>query len=195
MVASVPLDSLPPDSPLDTVNLSDGGPGLPPSIPSSPSSPSSPTSYVREQRRFVLAACGRAGACDACASPDSDQAHEQLACRDVAGFREATIAAQDPRAPTPTRLTLVDPDDAATEFLARWAEDVEQVRRRLTVRRVDGVEVSLVATIASFGEGVATSLAVESIGALSGGAILRSGVHSRAEVEAALARLARLQDH
>jgi hypothetical protein len=61
------------------------------------------------------------------------------------------------------------------------------VRRRLTVRRADGAEVSLLATLASFGCGVATSLAVESIQPLAGGAILRSGVHSRAEVEAALA--------
>jgi len=95
--------------------------------------------------------------------------------------------AEDPRAPTPTRLDLAGPDEAAAAWLAHWAEDVEQVRRRLTVRRFDDVEITLIATIASFGGGVATSLAVESIRAQAGGAILRSGVHPRAEVDAALA--------
>ena len=97
------------------------------------------------------------------------------------------LAAEDPRAPTPARLVLVGPDEETCAWLDRWSEDVEQVRRRLTLRRADGLEVSLVATLASFGCGVATSLAVESIQPLAGGAILRSGVHSRAEVEAALA--------
>ncbi len=114
-----------------------------------------------------------------------------VGCRDVPGFREAALAAQDPRAPTPARIALVGPDDAAYAWLERWAEDVEQVRRSLTVRRADGAEITLVATIASFGEGIATSLAVESVGPLGGGAVLRSGVHSRAEVEAVLAHYER----
>lgn len=110
-----------------------------------------------------------------------------LGFRDVHGFREAMIAAEDPRAPTPTRLDLAGPDEAAAAWLESWAEDVEQVRRRLTVRRFDAVEITLVATLASFGDGIATSLAVESIRSDAGGAILRSGVHPRAEVDAALA--------
>jgi hypothetical protein len=112
----------------------------------------------------------------------------EVGCRDVPGFREAVVAAKDPRAPTPARIALVGPDDAASAWLERWAEDVEQVRRHLTVRRADGAEITLVATIASFGEGIPTSLAVESIGPLGGGGVLRSGVHPRAEVDAALAR-------
>jgi hypothetical protein len=105
----------------------------------------------------------------------------------VSGFREAVAAAQDPRAPTPLRLSLVSPDEEAAAWLERWSEDVEQVRRRVTVRRADGVEITVVATLASYGDGVPTSLAVESIRPLQGGAILRSGVHPRAEVEAAIA--------
>jgi hypothetical protein len=85
-----------------------------------------------------------------------------LRCRDVVGFRDAVIAAEDPRAPTPARLALVGPDEETCAWLDRWSEDVEQVRRRLTLRH-DGAEISLVATLASFGAGVATSLAVESI--------------------------------
>lgn len=108
------------------------------------------------------------------------------AFRNVVGFRNAVLAA-DPRAPAPPRLDLAGPDDEAAAWLSRWAEDVDQVRRRLTVRRFDAVEVTVVATLASFGEGIATSLAVESIRARAGGAILRSGVHPRAEVDAALA--------
>jgi hypothetical protein len=129
-------------------------------------------SRVGRQHGFVLVPAGDSG---------------PLRCRDVLGFREAVLAAEDPRAPTPARLVLVGPDEETCAWLDRWSEDVEQVRRRLTLRHAGGIEVSLVATLASFGCGVATSLAVESIQPLAGGAILRSGVHSRAEVEAALA--------
>jgi hypothetical protein len=134
-------------------------------------------SRVERQRGFALFAA---------AHPDREGGFA-LRCGDVIGFCEAVLAAEDPRAPTPARLVLVGPDEETFAWLDRWSEDVEQVRRRLTVRRADGAEVSLLATLASFGCGVATSLAVESIQPLAGGAILRSGVHSRAEVEAALA--------
>jgi len=113
--------------------------------------------------------------------------HPPVTFRDVYGFREAMLAAEDPRAPTPPRLDLAGPDDAAAVWLEQWAEDVEQVRRRLTVRRFDDVEIIVVATLASFGSGVPTSLAVESIRSQATLAILRSGVHPRAEVDAALA--------
>ena len=132
-------------------------------------------SRVERQRGFVLAPVGH------------DEQAAPLGVREVHGFREAMLAAEDPRAPTPVRLALAGPDDAAATWLERWSEDVEHVRRRLTVRRCDGVEITLIATLASFGEGIATSLAVESIRSRAGGAILRSGVHPRAEVDAALA--------
>ena len=61
------------------------------------------------------------------------------------------------------------------------------MRRRLAVRRADGVEVTLVAARV-VGEGVATSLVVESIRLLDENVLRRSGVHSRAEVEATLAQ-------
>jgi hypothetical protein len=112
-----------------------------------------------------------------------------LRCRDVHGFAEALLSAEDPRAPTPSRLAVVGPDEGALAWLEQWAEDVDQVRRHLTVRRDDGAEVTLVATLATFGSHLPASLAVESIRARSGGAIHRSGVHPRAEVEAALALL------
>jgi hypothetical protein len=108
-------------------------------------------------------------------------------CHDVYGFPEAVQAAVDPRAPTPLRLGLVGPDESASAWLDRWAEDPVQIHRRVALRRADGVEITLVATLASYGEGVPTSLAVESILPIQGGAILRSGVHPRVEVEAAIA--------
>jgi hypothetical protein len=119
---------------------------------------------------------------------DSEGAEGPLRCREVHGFGEAVLAAEDWRVPLPSRLVLHTPDEAAAAWLERWAEDTEQVRRRFTVRRTDGVEVALIATIASFGAGVPTSLVVESIRLVDEGALHRSGVHSRAEVEAALAR-------
>ena len=48
----------------------------------------------------------------------------------------------------------------AMAWLARWSEDEGRVRRTLTVRRCeDGAEVTLVATLCSFGYGVDTALA------------------------------------
>lgn len=116
---------------------------------------------------------------------------ESYACGDVRGFGEAIAAADDPRAPLPPRLALASPSRPLAAWLDRWAEDVEQVRRTLTIRRLaDGRGVTVVATIASFGPGVETSLAVESISPPweEGGPsiILRSGIHPRAAVEAAL---------
>ena len=134
-------------------------------------------SRVEGRRGFILAPID-----------GSDDGRAELGCREVHGFGEAVLAAQDPRAPTPMRVALEDPDEVASAWLERWAEDVDQVRRRFTLlRREDGMEVTLVATLASFGEGIAASLAVESIRPLDGGVIRRSGVHPRAEVEAALA--------
>jgi hypothetical protein len=109
-----------------------------------------------------------------------------LGCSDVVGFDEAVVAAEDPYAETPARVALVGLDEPASSWVADWAEDVEQVRRSLTIRRADGVEVTMVATLAAFGAMVPTSLAVESIRARACRAILRSGVHPRAEVDAAL---------
>jgi hypothetical protein len=111
-----------------------------------------------------------------------------MRCAEVIGFEEAEAAALDPRVAPPARLALVGPDEEAAAWLERWSEDAEQVRRRLVLCSAEGFEITLVATIASFGGGVPTSLAVESIRAALGGDILRSGVHPKVEVEAALAR-------
>lgn len=111
-----------------------------------------------------------------------------MRCADVIGFDEAAAAAMDPRLPPPARLAIESPDEAAAAWIERWSEDADQVRRQLVLCSTEGMEITLVATIASFGHGVATSLSVESIRAALGGDILRSGVHPKVEVEAALAR-------
>ena len=103
-----------------------------------------------------------------------------LVCREVRGFREAMLAAHDPRAPMPSRLVLLLPDAEMGEWLACWSEDSERVRRTITVRRLfDGKQVTAVATLASYGYAVDTSLGVESIAAEAAGPGFRSGVHGR----------------
>jgi hypothetical protein len=116
-----------------------------------------------------------------------------IVCRDVRGFGEALSAARDPRAPAPQRLVIVAPDHAMAAWLDTWAEDAERVRRAVVVRRrVDAAGVSAVATLASHGYGVPTSLAVESISTGDDrDMFLRSGVHPKVDVAAALARLDR----
>ena len=113
---------------------------------------------------------------------------ESLLCGDVQGFREASVAAVEPRAMAPQRLVIIAPEPPMTDWLAEWAEDSERVRRTISIgRRFDGREITIVATLASYGYGVETSLLVESIRAKSEELeIFRSGVHSIAEVEAAL---------
>jgi hypothetical protein len=118
---------------------------------------------------------------------------EPMSCHDVRGFDEALIAARDPLAPAPLRLVLVDTAarerESACAWLDAWAEDTEQVRRSFVIRRaIDGAEIAVVATLASHGFGVPTSLALESVREREGGDILRSGVHLKIDVARALAR-------
>jgi hypothetical protein len=112
-----------------------------------------------------------------------------LGCRHVLGFREAVVAAQDPAAPAPARLVIVAPDPATDDWLARWSEDDTQVRRTLTIcRRRDNSKVTAVATIAAYGHGTDTSLAIESVTLpWRRRSIVRSGVHPKAFLEAVLA--------
>jgi hypothetical protein len=117
----------------------------------------------------------------------------ELGCGDVRGFREAALAAVDPRAAMPSRLVLVGPDAELRDWLLAFAEDTEQVRRALTIhRRFDGKSIRAVVTISTFGYGVETSLAVESVSAPRAEGddedIFRSGVHLKTDIEAALAR-------
>jgi hypothetical protein len=120
-----------------------------------------------------------------------DGGGDPLVCEDVRGFREALVAALDPRAPAPPRIGLVAPEGAGCAWLDRWAEDSERVRRTVTVRRrFDGREIKVIATISSYGRGTETSLSVESVSlddAPPAPWILRSGVHPKTDVEAALA--------
>ncbi len=119
-----------------------------------------------------------------------------IACADVVGFGEALDAARDPRTPAPARLVIVAPDVAMAAWLDTWAEDPDRVRRSVVVRRrVDAAGFSAVATLASHGYGVPTSLAVESISTGEGrGIFLRSGVHPKVDVDAALARFDRFDE-
>ena len=144
-----------------------------------------PPSLAREEG-FVIEASGD-GAREARAARGPGM--PRFSCGDVRGFEDARDAALDPAAPAPSRLVLVAPGDETGPWLERWAEDAEQVRRALVIRRaLDGAEVAIVATLASHGYGVPTSLAVESVRAREDSEILRSGVHLKVDVDAALAR-------
>jgi hypothetical protein len=115
-----------------------------------------------------------------------------LGCREVRGFHEAALASRAPRAAPPARLVLVGLDEAGLSWVAVWAEDCELVRRSITIRRLlDDVEVTAVATLASYGYGVDTALAVESIASAPASecgvpSLLRSGVHPKATIDALL---------
>lgn len=118
-----------------------------------------------------------------------DAGAARLPCGEVGGFVEALAAAADPLAPAPLRLVIVEPAPATSAWIEHWAEDDEQVRREVLVRRAhDGATVAVIATLASHGYGVPTAFAVESVRARLDGEILRSGVHLRVDVEAVLAR-------
>jgi hypothetical protein len=125
-----------------------------------------------------------------------DAGAARLSCAEVGGFPEALTAAADPLAPAPSRLVIVEPAPATCAWIEHWAEDDEQVRREVLVRRArDGASVAVIATLASHGYGVPTALAVESVRARLDGDILRSGVHLRVDVEAVLAREHELGRH
>lgn len=116
--------------------------------------------------------------------------HAPMRCRDVRGFEEALEAARDATAAMPARLVIVDAAIDAGErarlWLDAWSEDTAQVRRAFAIRRAgDGARVLVVATIASHGFGVPTSLSVESVRAEAAGDIARSGVHLTIEAERA----------
>lgn len=117
-----------------------------------------------------------------------------LWCREVRGFHRAAVAAVDPDVMPPAQLVLIGLDDAARAWIAAWAEDSERVRRTVTIRRLlDDREATAVVTLAAYGYGVDTALAVESISVPAGegpAAILRSGVHTKEEIDAMLAVLA-----
>jgi hypothetical protein len=120
-----------------------------------------------------------------------DGSDSEMACRHVRGFREAVEAARDPEARVPAQLVLVMPNRAAALWLARWAEDTRCVRRSVTIRRVeDGEKVTAVASLASYGYGVETSILVESVASSWPGlhGIVRSGVHPKEAIDAVLGR-------
>jgi hypothetical protein len=116
-----------------------------------------------------------------------------LPCKLVRGFQEAVVAAQDPSMPMPSRLVIINPDVATFDWLAAWAEDDQQVRRTLTIRRrSDGATVIAVVTLAAYGYATQTALTVESL-TLPGPRrrIVRSGVHPKSFLDAIRAQYKR----
>lgn len=112
-----------------------------------------------------------------------------MACAAVRGFHEAAGAARDPRLRLPPRLVLRGPNVELDAWLRAWAEDAERIRRSLRIERdFDGHVVTVVATLASYGYGVETSLAVESVCEADALAMIRSGVHPKAMIDAVLGR-------
>lgn len=145
--------------------------------------------------------CGRP-ANDACAAgaraaqPEPLRFHvevgvgQTIACSEVRGFHEAAVAARDARVTAPARLVLVGLDEDARSWVEAWSEDCDRVRRTVTIRRLlDDRALTAVVTLASYGYGVETALSVESVspGPADGiPMLLRSGVHSKAMVQALL---------
>jgi hypothetical protein len=123
---------------------------------------------------------------------DPDDGTGPYLCGEVRGFREALAAADDPRATVPQRLVVMVPDRSMQDFLVRWSEDDRYVRRTITIARLfDEKQITAVVTLSSFGYGIDSSLAVESVAPTSGdedALFCRSGVHPKATVEALLGR-------
>lgn len=113
-----------------------------------------------------------------------------LVCGEILGFREAMIAAGDPRAQAPLRLGILATTIELDAWLDGWSEDDVQVRRAITVRRcLDNKAVTVIATLASHGYGVDPSLAVESVMSprrASPLKISRSGTYTKVDVVTAL---------
>jgi hypothetical protein len=86
-----------------------------------------------------------------------------LFCPEVRGFDEALRAAEDGTL-APTRLALASVDADAAAWLEAWSEDEATVERTVRLARLaDGASLAVVATLAVFGRGVDTALAVSSL--------------------------------
>ena len=113
-----------------------------------------------------------------------------LACGDILGFRESTLAVGDPRVQAPLRLGFLATSSELDEWLDAWSEDAEQVRRTITIRRrLDDKAVTVIATLASHGHGVDPSVSLESVSAARGShppKISRSGTYLKIDVATAL---------
>ena len=109
-----------------------------------------------------------------------------LACGEIHGFREALVAAADPRAQAPLRLAILATSIELDSWLDAWSEDATQVRRTITIsRRLDSKRVTAIVTLASHGFGVDPSLAVESVVSPRGAKppkITRSGTYLKVDV-------------
>jgi hypothetical protein len=115
---------------------------------------------------------------------------ETLACGEIHGFRDSLVAAADPRAQAPLRLTILAATIELDAWLDAWSEDDTQVRRTITLRRrLDDKAVTVIATLASHGFGIDPSLAVESVVIPRGSKplkITRSGTYLKVDVAATL---------
>jgi hypothetical protein len=100
-----------------------------------------------------------------------------LFCPEVRGFEEALRAAEDGTLAS-TRLALASVDADAAAWLEAWSEDEETVERTVRVARLaDGASLTVVATLAIFGRGVDTSLAVSARAPRAARPPLDSGVY------------------
>jgi hypothetical protein len=138
--------------------------------PSSPASSHSNSPLTGAQEGFAL---------------EATDTTQRMECQDVRGFADAVVAAHDATVALPSRLNLVAPSATACDWLARWAEDAEQVRRTIMIRRrSDGMKLMAVVTLSSYGAGIETSLAVESATApWRRAGTVRSGVHPKATID------------
>jgi hypothetical protein len=113
-----------------------------------------------------------------------------LSCGEIHGFRDALVAATDPRAQAPLRFAILATSIELDAWLDAWSEDATQVRRAITIRRrLDNKKVTVIATLASHGFGVDPSLAIESVVSPRGSKppkITRSGTYLKVDVAATL---------
>jgi hypothetical protein len=113
-----------------------------------------------------------------------------LSCGEIHGFRDALVAASDPRTQAPLRLAILATSVDLDAWLDAWSEDATQVRRTITIRRrLDDKRVTVIATLASHGFGVDPSIAIESVVSPRGAKppkISRSGTYLKVDVAATL---------
>ena len=113
-----------------------------------------------------------------------------LSCGEILGFRDALVAATDPRAQAPLRFAILATSIELDAWLDAWSEDATQVRRAITIRRrLDSKRVTVIATLASHGFGVDPSLSIESVVSPRGSKppkITRSGTYLKVDVATTL---------
>ncbi len=94
----------------------------------------------------------------------SDDTDVPVSCRDLRGFPALLVAAAAHQRQVDLRVSVVVPDVAMDDWLARWARDDRHPERLVMVkRRTDRSKVRMWVTIATHGFGVDTVLAVSRV--------------------------------